>query len=238
VKFSAFYSQQHAVQIDQVFLLTRVTDHEYLMSYDYAFPFDWNTHFVPDRATDCMPACVAMGARYWASLRPQLNIPTDLETWRQFITNQKGMTMRGASLTRVMDNLGKTMHTGRPSQILKLIPSNLTNIEATIQYLSHDPPIPLILIFDRSYMITENEGGYHACLLYGIDYKKEKKVGLIDPNLVDSREAFRWDLQHFLRGWGITENQCVAVCPPELLHLKSKKGLETKPITSFMEEYK
>lgn len=206
------------------------------MGYDHVFPFNWKEHFVPDRAVDCLPACIAMTARYWGNLQPELNIPTELETWRKFVSNQKGMTMRGSSLTRIMDNLNKTMKK-KPSELLKIIPLNLTNIESTIQFLSHQPSIPLILIFDRSYMITNNEGGYHACLLYGIDYKKEKKVALIDPNLTDSQEAFPWDSKVFSRGWEKTQNQVLAVYPPDTSSIKSKKGFKTTPITNYMEEY-
>lgn len=206
------------------------------MVYDYVFPFDWKEYFVPDKAVDCLPACIAMAARYWGKLNPNSNIPTDLDSWRSFVSSQKGMTMRGSSLTRVMDNLTKTVHK-KPSESLKLVPLNLTNVESTIQFLSHQPAIPLILIFDRSYMITNNEGGYHACLLYGIDYKKEKKVALIDPNLVDSQEAFPWDSKVFSRGWEKTQNQTLAVYPPDTSNIKSKKGFKAPPLTSYMEEY-
>ncbi|MGI0006615.1 MAG: hypothetical protein ACREAR_01305 [Nitrosotalea sp.] len=207
------------------------------MVYDYSFPFNWSEHFVPDRATDCMPACIAMAAKYWAILRPELGIPTELDVWRRFIAEQKGMTMRGSSVTRVMENLGKVMNTTRPADRLNIVRYTMTNIEGTIQFLSQQPPIPLILIFDRSYMITNNEGGYHACLLYGIDYKKEKKVALVDPNLVDAKEAFPWDLKHFARGWGKTQNLCLAVYPHSTLDVRRKKGIQAKPLTTFMEEY-
>ena len=208
------------------------------MSYDYSFPFDWDLHFVPDKATDCMPACIAMAARYWSIQRPDLQIPTDLATWKKFIVDQKGMTMRGASLTRVFDNLSKTMH-AKPSQNLKIVPIMLMNTESTIEFISQSPPIPLILIFDRSYMITNNQGGYHACLLYGVDYKKEKKLAVVDPNLVDSRDPFPWDLKFFAKGWGQTENACLAVFPPDMFHLDIEKiGTKVNSLTGFMEEYR
>jgi len=185
-----------------------------------------------------MPACIAMAARYWSIQRPDLQIPTDLATWKKFIVDQKGMTMRGASLTRVFDNLSKTMH-AKPSQNLKIVPIMLMNTESTIEFISQSPPIPLILIFDRSYMITNNQGGYHACLLYGVDYKKEKKLAVVDPNLVDSRDPFPWDLKFFAKGWGQTENACLAVFPPDMFHLDIEKiGTKVNSLTGFMEEYR
>lgn len=208
------------------------------MVYDHTFPFDWNLHFVPDKATDCMPACIAMAARYWSILRPDLRIPTTLETWQRFIADQKGATMRGSSLARVMDNLGKATNVTRTSEFLRIMPITMVNTESAIQFISHDPPIPLILIFDRSYMITENEGGYHASLLHGIDYKKEKKIAVIDPNLIDRKSPLPWDLEMFSKGWACTQNACLVVFPPDMLHINIEKvGSKINSLTGHMEEY-
>lgn len=205
------------------------------MVYDHMFPFDWGLHFVPDKATDCLPACIAMAAKYWSNIRPELQIPTNLDIWKRFIADQKGATMRGSSLTRVMDNLTKTTRT---SHGLKMTPITMLNTESTIQFISQDTPIPLILIYDRSYMITENEGGYHASLLHGVDYKKEKKIAVIDPNLIDRKEPLPWDLEMFSKGWSRTQNACIAVYPPDMFQISIEKvGSKINSLTGLMEEY-
>lgn len=207
------------------------------MKYDYSLPFDWNKCFVPDKLTDCMPSCVAMACRYWKLLKPELPIPMDLEVWKKFVSDLKGNTMRGTSVTRVMTNLAKILQSNSDAENIVIKRHNMLNIEATIEFLKHDPPIPLIIIFDRAYMVTNNEGGYHACLLHGIDYQKEKKIGLIDPSITDMVDPFPWDIERFVVGWGKTQNLCLAIYPPDETPIRTKKGAKNDTLTKHMEGY-
>lgn len=205
------------------------------MSYRTILPFDWQRCFVPDQAADCMPACIAMAARYWQTQRPELNFPTDLNDWKKFIAEQKGMTSRGTSIARLTENLNKIIPNTSGLPTLKIDALTIINVESTVEFLKHNPPLPLILIFDRSYTITNIEGGYHASLLYAIDYERQKKIYLIDPSSIELMEAYPWDLDRFSLGWEKTNNLCYAVYPNDMKPINSKVGARSKSLHSFME---
>lgn len=52
-----------------------------------------------------MPACFAMSARYWKRLRPDLPLPTEQQTWDDFILLTSARTSRGTSLLRLLRNV-------------------------------------------------------------------------------------------------------------------------------------
>jgi hypothetical protein len=62
-----------------------------------SLPFNWEKFFVPSK-TECFLACFAMSARYWASYFPELNLPTDLETWKEFAATSF-VEYRGTSIS-------------------------------------------------------------------------------------------------------------------------------------------
>ena len=72
-------------------------------------PFDWKD-FCKNQGTDCVPACFAMAARYWKRLRPELPLPTDEETWDEFILRTSARTSRGTSLLRLLRNIPSLDH--------------------------------------------------------------------------------------------------------------------------------
>lgn len=199
-------------------------------------PFDWDKCFVPDRSIDCMPACIAMAVRFWKTVRPELPFPSSLDDWKKFISEQESMTSRGTSITRLVDNLRRLNSNVQSEISLNIEPLTLINAESMEEFLKHDPPIPLIVVFDRSYTITNVEGGYHASLLYGIDYEKQKKVYLIDPSSVDLMESFPWDLDRFSLGWEKFQNLCFAVYPNDMNPIQSKSGVKSKSLFQFEED--
>jgi hypothetical protein len=67
-------------------------------------PFDWKD-FCENQGTDCVPACFAMSARYWKRLKPDLPLPTDRESWDDFILFTSARTSRGTSLLRLLRNI-------------------------------------------------------------------------------------------------------------------------------------
>lgn len=205
------------------------------MSHKISLPFDWKSCFVPDQAADCIPACIAMAARYWSIQRPDLKIPNTLKDWLHFVEDQKGMTSRGTSIARLTENLTKLVPSSSTNTNLTIEPLTLINVESTIEFLKHNPPIPLILTFDRSYTITNIEGGYHASLLYAIDYERQKKIFLIDPSSVELMEPYPWDLDRFSLGWEKMENLCYAVYPTDIQPISSKKGVRSKSIHNYTE---
>lgn len=203
------------------------------MTFKIKLPFDWDRCFVADRSIDCMPACIAMAVRFWKTIRPELPFPEDLDSWKKFIAEQESMTSRGTSIKRLADNLRKINES--PSEILTLTidPLTLVNIESAEEFLKHNPPIPLIIVFDRSYTVTNNEGGYHASMLYGLDYEKQKKVYLIDPSSIDLMEAYPWDLDRFSLGWEKFQNLCFAVYPNDMSPIHSTSGERSKSLYRF-----
>ncbi len=206
------------------------------MTFKIKLPFHWDKCFVPDRSIDCMPACIAMAVRFWKTIRPDLPFPEDLDSWKKFVSEQSSMTSRGTSITRLVDNLRKINSDSSIELTLDIVPFTLVNIESAEEFLKHDPPIPLIVVFDRSYTITNVEGGYHASLLYGIDYEKQKKVYLVDPSSVDLMEPYPWDLERFSSGWEKFQNLCFAIYPNDMNPIHTKSGERTKSLYSFEED--
>ncbi len=206
------------------------------MAFKIKLPFEWDKCFVADHSTDCMPACIAMTARFWKTIRPDLPFSEDLDSWKKFILEQSSMTSRGSSITRLVDNLRKINDDTSRDLTLNIVPLTLVNIESAEEFLKHSPPIPLIVVFDRSYTITNVEGGYHASLLYGIDYEKQKKVYLIDPSSVDLMEPFPWDLERFSVGWEKFHNLCFAIYPSDMKPIHTIAGERSKSLFSFEED--
>ena len=82
--------------------------------------------------------------------RPDLPFSEDLDGWKKFISEQSSMTSRGASIARLVDNLRKINDDSSGDLTLSIVPLTLVNIESAEEFLKHNPPIPLIVVFDSS----------------------------------------------------------------------------------------
>ena len=142
-------------------------------------PFDFGKHFVPDVSSpDCLGACFAMCNRYWMDHFPNLRLNTDLRYWNSYLQKINSSTPRGISTVKLLSTLKSDVDNSvllsndsdddsfvsqvieydtRPPLIIK--PFNLKDIDAANGFLSHSPPIPLILFFDQSMAQNNQEGG-------------------------------------------------------------------------------
>jgi len=72
-------------------------------------PFDWDRFFVSSK-TECILACFAMSARYWKSFYPELNLPTEIEVWKEF-TSESFINYRGTSIRDMIRKMPKIPNT-------------------------------------------------------------------------------------------------------------------------------
>jgi len=199
-----------------------------------AIPFDWTTHFCPNTGTDCVPACFVMAAKYWKSLRPDLNLPTEPKFWDDFLTRTSAKTPRGTSLWRLLRNVRSVPDksssrlleeegeevTGEGMALEVIEVSNLVLDPRTPKSIRElrspledaNPPLPQILAFDKTMMTHRTEGVTHAVLLLQIDFVKEK-LYVVDPTLGKRMEPTIYDFGDFSRGWGVLSNLDILVYP-------------------------
>ncbi len=72
------------------------------------FPFVWKRHFVPEEnSAECVPACVAMCARYWNERVKSLGLPTTTTEWTAYFEKLRMHTDRGTDMSRIHNALKK-----------------------------------------------------------------------------------------------------------------------------------
>jgi hypothetical protein len=182
-----------------------------------------------------------MAARYWKHFRPELPIPSELDAWTKFTERTSDVSERGTSMRRLLSRLlsiaaspGQAVEefkevpvlsrkieeieiedvekSGRP---LKIIVKTLNGVDDLPYFFKPSPPIPVILIFDLTFMTHSVEGGYHAVLLISVDFDKEK-IFVVDPMKVHAKEPDIYDLNKFKRSWVLKKNLVILVYPPDM----------------------
>jgi hypothetical protein len=201
-----------------------------------SLPFNWEKFFVPSK-TECFLACFAMSARYWASYFPELNLPTDLETWKEFAATSF-VEYRGTSIREMIrkipkkpteqtvsdnENLNLDIIDSETKQLLELVIKTNTpkGLESLSPFFEVKPPIPQILAYDRLLMthnISESTG--HAVLLHSIDFQKEK-LFVVDPMKHQLQEPDVYDFNLFKRAWSECRNLQIITYPKGMITLVS-----------------
>lgn len=192
-------------------------------------PFDWR-FFVFGSSGKCFPACLAMCSRYWRYYDPTLDIPESLEDFEASLGDSyyssNGLSTerlkRALKRTEIHDLDGERINVGLTIEIT--CPKSL---EELYPFFLEDPPIPIILSFDKAYTERNKSEDSHAVLVQSIDFKKEK-IYVIDPIKEDLRAPFPYDFERFRLGWEVCENLAFLVAPLNKLILIS--GDEVKVI--------
>jgi hypothetical protein len=216
-------------------------------------PFDWDRFFVTSE-TECALACYAISARYWKSYYPELNLPTDIEVWKEFAA-ESFVPYRGTSIrdiVRKMPNAHVATKVTLPEEVkeaegivtqpkkfLDLVIKHNTpkGLESLIPFFQTRPPIPQILVFDRLLMTHNITGTYHAVILYSLDFEKEK-LFVIDPTKVRLVEPDVYDFHLFKKAWRGYQNLQIITYPKGKITIISGplEGIVKQPkITEFME---
>ena len=218
-------------------------------------PFDWDRFFVPSK-TECVLACYAMSARYWESFYPELNLPTDLEVWKEFAA-ESFIEYRGTSIRDMMRKTPRGIPEAtevtlpeeveevegvvpKPIQFLELVikPNTPNGLESLVPFFQTRPPIPQILVFDQLLMTHNITGNYHAVLLYSLDFEKEK-LFVIDPTKVHLLEPYVYDFRLFQKAWRERQNLQIVTYPKDMITVISGPFVgivDQLKITKFMEE--
>jgi len=198
-----------------------------------------------------------MAAKYWKSVHPELMLPTDSMYWDEFLTKTSAKTTRGTSLWRLLRNF--PLPGGRPAEkrididtdlyeeeseqevelevieVSNLIldprtPKKISELRSALDDVN--PPIPQILVFDKTVMTHRIEGGTHAVLLLQIDFDKEK-LYVVDPTLFRRLEPDVYDFDNFSQGWAVFSNLNIMVYPKGI---KVVAGLERSILSYFQRE--
>jgi hypothetical protein len=202
------------------------------------FPFDFEKHFVQDVFTpDCLGACLAMCARYWRDLKPNLSYATDLAYWQRYLDFLKVSTPNGINTIKLTRALQKMIESEQqkkdqtdselsvePAQIedtnspspLIIQPCNFQRIEDALRFFNHNPPVPLILFYDESLSQTNEEGYGHAVLLHSFDTVVKENIYFIDPFRHKITKEFPMNLAIFNNGWKAWDNLVLAVYPRDM----------------------
>jgi len=217
-------------------------------------PFDWNRFFVSSK-TECVLACYAMSARYWESFYSELNLPTDLEVWKEFAA-ESFIEHRGTSIRDMMRKTSREILeakeatssekieemegiVSKPIQFLELVikPNTPNGLESLVPFFQTRPPIPQILVFDRLLMTHNITGNSHAVILYSLDFEKEK-LFVIDPTKVHLLEPDVYDFRLFQKAWGACQNLQIITYPKGVITVISGPSVgivHQTEITKFME---
>lgn len=174
------------------------------------FPFDWKKYFVGEQDTyDCVPACVAMCARYWVDIN-SLDIPLDTTEWKNSFEKLKVHSPRGTNLRQLK------------SALKKITPKNKIGLKFRLEFVEHvtdltklfelDTPVPVILCYDRRMILQNANGPLHASLLHSVDTQRER-VRVIDPALIYRTDPSTYDMSDFNKGWDETGKQIIIPYP-------------------------
>jgi len=215
-------------------------------------PFVWERFFVPS-TTECVLACYAMSARYWKHSFPHLNLPIDLEVWKEFAA-KSFIQYRGTTIRDMMRNTPKIPEVIEATlsekeeveedvsnriQFLELVIKlgNPKGLESLTPFFQTQPPIPQILVFDQQLMTHNISGPAHAVILYQVDFEKEK-LFVIDPTKVHLSEPDVYDFRLFQKAWRECQNLQIVTYPKGIITVISgpSAGIVHQPeITKYME---
>lgn len=192
-------------------------------------PFNWR-NFVPAFPPKCFPACIAMCNKYWLTHDSSLDIPSEIHELEKELGDsfysKLGLSAerlrQAMKKKKIRDLDGERFEVGLTVEI-----RNPDSLESLYPFFLEDPPIPLIISFDKSFTEQGRPADPHAVIVYSINYKQEK-INVIDPAKGDLKGAFPYDFFRFNLGWGRCENLTFIVAPLDTLKLIS--GQEVKVI--------
>lgn len=216
-------------------------------------PFDWDRFFVSSK-TECILACFAMSARYWKSFYPELNLPIEIEVWKEFASesfvNYRGTSIR--DMTRKMPKIPNTTEAtspekheeegkivSKPTQLLELVikPNTPKGLDSLKPFFQTRPPIPQILVFDQTLMTHNIIGNFHAVILHSLDFEKEK-LFVIDPTKVKLTEPDVYDFRLFQKAWRECQNLQIVSYPKDMVTIISGPSVgiaHQAELTKFLE---
>lgn len=202
-------------------------------------PFNWDKYFVPSK-TECVLACYSMSARYWKSYYSELNLPVDLEIWKEFASESfvlyRGTSIRDmmrktpravseikeATLPKISEEMEKEKVALEPIELLGLVikPNTPNGLDSLVPFFQTKPPIPQILVFDRLLMTHNIRGNHHAVLLHSLDFDKEK-LFVIDPTKAQLLEPDIYDFRLFQKAWRECQNLQIITYPKDMVTIIS-----------------
>ena len=134
-------------------------------------PFNWR-YFVFGKSGKCFPACLAMCGRYWRHYYPTLALPESLEDFEAALGDSY-YSSNGLSIERLKQVLKKSeIHDLDGERInvgLTIEISCPESLEELYPFFLEDPPIPIILSFDKTYTERNKSEASHAVLVHSID---------------------------------------------------------------------
>jgi len=195
------------------------------------FPFVWERHFVGEQDTyDCVPACVAMCARYWNE-QTKLDLPIDTDEWRETFERFKIHSPRGINLGLLRSSFKKL--TPKNGVGLRLRTEFVNHVNDVTKLFEQEPAFPCILCYDRRMTLHNAIGPQHASLLHSVDTIKER-VRVIDPSLIHRDTPSTYDMIDFIRGWEETGKLVIIPYPSNIkLQMNTKKNKKIKPLESY-----
>lgn len=161
---------------------------------------------------DCVPACLAMAGLYWKTKKPSLSIPARREEWNPFLEKLYIHTHRGTNLVMLKGALQKIKGKGIGLKLRMIQPKKLADLTKLLEF---NPPIPVILCYDRAIAINNVEGPNHASLLFSIDLLREQ-VKVVDPSQIYRDTPMTYNQDDFIRGWNAVKNLAILVYPTNL----------------------
>jgi len=229
-----------------------------------SLPFNWADAF-KGGSTGCLVACVAMAAKYWERISYKYASPLTREDWETIIERTKGRggktTIRwiqqqirhisSPKLSRkelleediiANDSLLENVSSVRtqledskdyPPYVFDFIEIN-DLLDCQI-YLSKRPPIPIIVRFDRVYLMKRCTGIPHAAIIERIDIK-ERKIYLIDPAYIERGRSVIEDLSEFSESWKELGNRAIILIYPACLNIDKLHDNQQKTLDMFFKE--
>ena len=183
-------------------------------------PFRWQD-FVYGAPGKCFAACVIMCCKYWIHYEPNLDIPLNLIDLEEKL-GYSFYSRTGLYLSKLRRYLKKTqireMDGERFDVGLTIEMRCPLNLEDLYPFFLEDPPIPIILVYDKSYTERNIRGDSHAVIVHSLDYEKEK-IYVIDPIKRDLRDRYPYDFLRFKLGWEQIENLALIVAPLNTLNI-------------------
>lgn len=177
------------------------------------FPFIWGKHFVGEsNSTDCVPACVAMSAKYWKD-KSSLKLQEDIKKWKSYFEKLGVHSPRGTNVTKLKNALN--LMRGKTKVSMKFRVDNAQHILDLQKCFEEKPEIPVILFYDRRMVVHNARGPHHASLLSEISIGKEY-VKVIDPTSIFRNDPSTHPLNDFLKGWQRTRNSFMLAYPTDV----------------------
>jgi len=201
-----------------------------------SLPFKWSDFFVPSD-TECLLACFAMSARYWAEFFPELKLAKDLDVWKEF-ANRSFVSYRGTYIKEFLRKIPKsnevievnseikTNNLEEPtSQVvefseLAIKTNTLEDLNSLVPFFRTKIIIPQIIFFNQLLMTHNINGPNHAVLLHSIDFEKEK-LYVIDSTKHQMQEPDVYDFHQFKRAWRDAYNLQIITYPKDMITLVS-----------------